>query len=269
MQPEDIGIPRRGRRRVAGLRRHEVADAAAVSVTWYTWLEQGRDIHTTPQVIDALARALRLDEAGQRYLRRLAGVTPKVLPCRRPNIDEGLTALVDNLLPHPAQLLLPTADLVTWNQAYASVFVDPSEVEDEHRNGLWLQLMVPHLQQRMINWEDETALAIGRLRAEAAKFPGDPQFARVIEMLERESEFFRLTWARHEVGTSSPHVETVNHPDVGSIRARLVQLRPTEAPNLLLLVHILDDAESHWRVRRLLADRGLTLVEDSRYPVTP
>ncbi len=235
-----------------------MADAAAVSVTWYTWLEQGRDIHTTPQVIDALARALRLDEAGHRYMRRLAGVTPKVLQCRRPSLDEGLTALVDNLLPNPAQLLLPTADLVTWNLAYASVFVDPSEVDEEHRNGLWLQLMVPHLRERIVNWEAETALAIGRVRAEAAKFPGDPQFARVIAMLEEESEYFRLTWERHEVRTSSDRIETINHPDVGTIRARLIQLRPSEQPNLLLLVHMLEDAESRQRVERLLADRGRT-----------
>src|SRR5688572_25443529 len=99
LQPEDLGIPRRGRRRVEGLRRHEVADHAAVSVTWYTWLEQGRDIRTTPQVVDALARALQLDADGHRYLRRLAGMPLTNPESEQPDADPSLVGMVDALLP--------------------------------------------------------------------------------------------------------------------------------------------------------------------------
>lgn len=256
LQPEDLGIPRRGRRRVKGLRRHEVADTACVSVTWYTWLEQGRDIRTTPQVIEALARALQLDDDGHRYLRRLAGVAPRNLDTAcRPIADEGLSALVDTLLPHPAHLMEPVTDLVGWNRAYSSLFVDPATLEPHQRNGLWIQVMHPQLRRRLDDWEGETEFAIARFRAEASKYPGDHRFGQVINGLKGGSELFRRVWERHEVQGFAARVETVTHPEVGPVRARLVQLRPLDHPRLLLMVHMLADEESRERMNELLADR--------------
>lgn len=252
LQPEDLGIPRRGRRRVKGLRRHEVADAAAVSLTWYTWLEQGRDIHTTPQVIEALARALQLDDSEHSYLCRLAGVTPKAIRLRRPQVGDSLIALVDSLLPNPAQLMLPTADLITWNRAYSLLFVDPSTLPEEDRNALQIQVMCPEVRHRLVNWEAETQLVVGRFRAEAAKYPGDPQFGRVIDRLTNESDTFRSIWERHEVQGFEDRVKTIEHPDVGSVRVRVVKLRPLDNPHLMLLVHMLVDDESRERVTRSL-----------------
>ncbi|GAA5063700.1 helix-turn-helix transcriptional regulator [Thermocatellispora tengchongensis] len=235
-----------------GLRRHEVADTAAVSVTWYTWLEQGRDIRTTPQVIEALARALRLDDNGHRYLRRLAGIAPRNVECGRPEVSETLVALVDSLLPHPAHLMRPVTDLVTWNRAYARLFVDPATLDEEHRNGLWIQVMCPELRERLVDWETETEFAIARFRAEAAKYPGDMRFTQVIDQLNEDSDFFRRTWRRHEVQGFDGHTERIEHPDIGSVRARLVQLRPLDHPNLLIMVHMLEDQEARERVSELL-----------------
>jgi transcriptional regulator with XRE-family HTH domain len=251
LQPEDIGIPRRGRRRVKGLRRHEVADAAAVSVTWYTWLEQGRDIHATPQVIEALARALQLDTSEHSYLCRLAGV-PKAIQLGRPHVGDSLIALVDGLSPNPAQLMLPMTDLITWNRAYARLFVDPSTLAAEDRNALWIQAMCPEVRNRLLNWEAETQLAAGRFRAEAAKYPGDPQFARVIDKLTEESDFFRDIWDRHEVQGFENDVKAIDHPEVGVVHVRLIKLRPLDDPQLLLMVHMLADDESKSRMRQLL-----------------
>lgn len=236
-----------------GLRRHEVADHAAVSVTWYTWLEQGRDIRTTPQVVDALARALQLDADGHRYLRRLAGMPLTNPESEQPDADPSLVGMVDALLPHPAHLMEPVTNLLAWNAAYARLFVDPDELEREHRNGLWIQVMRPELQDRLDDWQTETEYAIARFRAVAARFPGDARFAGLIDALSEGSEFFRDTWKRHEVQAFSGHLETVQHPDVGPVRARLVQLRPLDHPNLLLMVHMLDDVESRARMAALLA----------------
>lgn len=252
LQPEDIGVPRRGRRRVKGLRRHEVADAAAVSVTWYTWLEQGRDIHATPQVIEALARALQLDDSGHNHLRRLAGVTPTACRVNGSSVGDALIALVDSLLPNPAQLMLPTADLITWNRAYACLFMDPLSWPAEDRNAMWIQLMHPEVARRVNDWENETRLAVGRFRAEAAKYPGDPDFARVIARLTDNSEIFRRTWPRHEVQDFTDQAITITHPEVGGVRVRLLQLRPLDRPDLLLNVHMLDDQVSRDRLSQLL-----------------
>ncbi|MFI5957569.1 helix-turn-helix transcriptional regulator [Cryptosporangium sp. NPDC051539] len=258
LQPEDLGIPRTGRRRVKGLRRHEVADAAAVSVTWYTWLEQGRDICATRQVIEALARTLRLDDSGHRYLQRLAGIAPPTPSPASPEIDDSLVALVDDLLPHPAHLMEPTGELVAWNRAYSRLFVDPAELSSAHRNGLWIQVMHPAVRERLVDWERETESAIARFRAAAAKYREDPRFAELIARLTQESAFFRARWERHEVYGFAGHVETIRHPDVGDVRARTVQLRPLDHPNLLIMAHLLDDHESRARMTRLLA--GSTAV---------
>jgi transcriptional regulator with XRE-family HTH domain len=252
LQPEDIGIARRGRRRVKGLRRHEVADAAAVSVTWYTWLEQGRDIHATPQVIEALARALQLDDSEHSYLCRLAGIAPKAIQLGRPLVDDSLHTLIDGLSPHPAQLMLPTTDLITWNREYARLFADPATLPAEDRNALWIQVMSPEVRGRLVNWEAETQLAAGRLRAEAAKYPGDPHFSRIIDKLTSGSDFFRRIWDRHDVQSFEDDAKAIEHPDVGIVRFRLIKLRPLDHPQLLLMVHVLADEESRMRVAQLL-----------------
>src|SRR5438477_4898166 len=125
LQPEEVGLPRRGRRRVKGLRRHEVADLAAVSDTWYTWLEQGRNINVSAHLLDAVTRALRLDEDAWRYVRRLAGV-PVIDPKPSPNeASEELRGLVEDMLPSPACLTTGPFDFLAWNRAYAEVFGDP------------------------------------------------------------------------------------------------------------------------------------------------
>lgn len=253
LQPETVGIPRRGRRRVKGLRRHEVADIAAVSVTWYTWMEQGRDIRTTPQVIDALARALMLDDDEHRYLRRLAGIPITDPDMRLSHGDEGLLQLIDDLSPHPAQLNEPSTDLFAWNRAYTLLFTDPEKLEPQQRNGLWIQLMSDEVRDRLVDWEHETGQAIARFRAEAGKYPGDQRIAELIEDLNEKSEFFRREWVRHEVQGFASHMETIEHPEVGAVRARIVILRPLNHPHLTLMLHQLADDESRERMAKLLS----------------
>lgn len=253
LQPEDLGIPRRGRRRVLGLRRHEVADFAAVSLTWYTWLEQGRDIRTTPQVIDALARALLLDADGHRHLRRLAGVPITDPDTASLQADDALMQVVDDLSPHPAHLMEPTTDLIAWNRSYARLFVDPLLLKAENRNGLWVQLMCDEVRSRLSDWEAESEFAIARFRAEAGKYPGDSRFAEVIAELSEHSELFQASWERHKVQGFTGHVEVIDHPDVGPIHLRLVQLRPLDHPRLTILVHQLADDASRMRMEQLLS----------------
>ncbi|CAN3131189.1 hypothetical protein ACNUDN_05006 [Mycobacterium sp. smrl_JER01] len=224
-----------------------------MSVTWYTWLEQGRDIRATPQVIEALARALQLDDSEHSYLCRLAGVTPKAIQPRRPHLGDSLVDLVDSLLPNPAQLMLPATDLITWNRAYARIFVDPSTLPEADRNALWIQAMCPEIRRHLVNWEGETQIAVGRFRAEAAKYPGDPHFSRIIGRLTEANDFFRDIWGRHEVQSFEDRVKTIEHPDVGAIRVSVVKLRPLDHPHLMLLVHMLDDDDSRARANRLLA----------------
>ena len=252
VQPEDVGLPRRGRRRVPGLKRSEVADLAAVSVTWYSWLEQGRDIRTTPVVLDALARALQLDEASRRHLRRLGGEPVSKSSMSPLYVDPNLEALLTDLLPLPAALIEPTTDIVGWNHAYARCWADPAGLPSERRNGLVIMLTRPEVRDTLVDWEEQCRETIASFRAEAAKFPGHPRFAAIIDMLMEESELFRDAWHRNEVRRFLVHSQEFHHPEVGRIVTEQMLLRPLGHTSVTLMVHRLVDPESRERVVRLL-----------------
>jgi transcriptional regulator with XRE-family HTH domain len=136
LRPEDVGLESRGRRRVTGLRRHEVADLAGVSVTWYTWLEQGRDIHVSIQALDAVSRALRQDSDEWRYMRSLAGIpVPEALAATQ-ELRKDLREFLDDLS-YPACATTGPSDLIGWNAAFSAVFGDPADLPPARRNTQW------------------------------------------------------------------------------------------------------------------------------------
>jgi transcriptional regulator with XRE-family HTH domain len=253
LQPGAVGLAQRGRRRVKGLRRDEVAELACVSVTWYTWLEQARDIRTSSEVLDAIARALQLDSDAHVYLRRLAQIPVADLHRVAPSAASAAhLALMEDLLPSPALLTTPTADLIAWNSAYAKLVTDPALLPLEHRNGLWIQLCCSEMRQRMKHWERETEALIACFRAEAGKFPGNERIARLIVELSDRSEFFRVTWERHQVKRFTSARETFVHSLIGEVHAELLQLRLMDQPSLNLMVHRLADDDSRAKMWRLL-----------------
>jgi transcriptional regulator with XRE-family HTH domain len=252
LQPEDLGLPRRGRRRVKGLRRHEVADLAVVSVTWYTWLEQGRQLRTSPTVLHAVARALRLDPQSQRHLFRLAGEPTDVRQPPTGPIDEGLLALLRTVLPSPAYLVTPAADIVAWNEAYSRLFEDPGKLPNAHRNALWMTLLSPSIRDYLEDWEIEASDAIARFRSEFAKFPGDNRFEQLIAELTETSELFRSKWGEQKVASFVAHEQVVNHPIAGEIRTQLLQLRPLHEAALTVFVHLPVEKASRERLQKLI-----------------
>jgi transcriptional regulator with XRE-family HTH domain len=253
IQPEDVGLVRSSRRRVRGLRRHEVADLASVSVTWYTWLEQGRAERPSLQVLDSVSRALRFDEESRRHVRRLAGMPTGGVHRVSHVADPGLTAMLDDLLPSPAYLLTPANDLVAWNAAYARLFVDPSDLPPQHRNALWMMLFCKEMRNRITGWDIEVRETIARFYAESSRFTGDKRCAELIAELSETSELFKEAWKLQEVKRFVGHRQAVHHEDVGLIETQLFQLRPLDHPSLVLMVHRPADDESRSRLSELLA----------------
>lgn len=166
--------------------------------------------------------------------------------------EQTLSGVVNDLMPHPAHLMSRTTRLLAWNRSYSRLFADPAALPPEHRNGMWIQLMSEEVRQRLVDWDEENRLAIGRLRAEASKHPGDQEIARLVDDLSASSEPFRQIWASQEVHSFSGHLERINHPEVGDMTARLVQLRPLNHPHLILMIHYLDD-ESKERMLQILS----------------
>ena len=185
-----------------GLRRDEVAGLAAISVAWYTQLEQAREIKATAQVLDALAAALHLDEDAHRHLRALGGV-PGIEPRPAPaEIGPELRLLLEQMSPLPASVMTAAFDYLAWNDAYVALYsFDPASLPPERRNGLW-QMFSEH---SVVVVEDRDALAaalLAQFRFEAGERPGDRRFDEIVETLTFESEEFRTLWSRHDVHRS-------------------------------------------------------------------
>jgi hypothetical protein len=237
LQPEDVGLERRARTRVPGLRRHDVADLAGVSVTWYTWLEQARDIHVGADAIDAVCRALRLDEDSHRYVRFLTGAPLVETRSTLTRPPPDLVALLEDLLPLPACITTGPDDLLAWNRRFCSLFGDPADLPADRRNTHWLWMNSDLLQHGVHDRERQALASVGRLRAESARYLSDRRFQQVIEMLCQEDEQFRNTWEDgHVQEIHGPHIESLEHPSVGELRLQEFHLRLVEEPALTLIV---------------------------------
>ncbi|MFD3591618.1 helix-turn-helix transcriptional regulator [Nocardia sp. NPDC058640] len=255
LRPADVGLPgdlEPGRRRTPGLRREEVAELAGVSLTWYTWLEQGRKISTSSQVINALARALRLDEPQHRHLRRLADLAePKPVAMPASGTDR-LQRLVDALSPSPAVIHDARLDFVVWNRAYAFVRTDPAQLPPGQRNLLWWMLTDTTNRAAMRDWERAARAILGQLRGIVGSRPDDARLAGLVAALSVHSAEFRSWWADYEIAEFRPTTVHLTHPAVGEIDLELFQLRLVEDPDLLLIVQRPATDNDLRRVRALL-----------------
>jgi transcriptional regulator with XRE-family HTH domain len=234
MTPQDVGLPANGRRRTPGLRREEVAQLAGVGLSWYTWLEQGRDIKPSAQVLDALARVLRLDAAERAHLFHLARVELPLPAGDYPReAPPELAAVVERLVPFPAYLLGPRADVLAWNAGATAMLGEPTRAPDGRPNVLWWLFT----NEELLVQEQRRATArntLARFRAEHARRIDDPDFAELVAALDDASAQFRAWWPRHEVLAEQLGTKTVEHPRVGRLVLYHLQSAPTSHPDLRL-----------------------------------
>jgi transcriptional regulator with XRE-family HTH domain len=250
--PQDAGLPANGRRRTPGLRREEVAQLAGVGLSWYTWLEQGRDIKPSAQVLDAVARVLRLDTAERAHLFHLARVELPLPAGDYPReAPPELADVVACLSPYPAYLLGPRADVLAWNTAAMAMLGEPTRAPDGRPNLLWWLFTTEELRGEQPQATARNALA--RFRAEHARRIGDPDFAALVEALEEASEQFRAWWPRHEVLAEQLGTKTVEHPRVGRLVLHHLQSAPTSHPELRLIQFAPADEATREALTRLVA----------------
>jgi transcriptional regulator with XRE-family HTH domain len=256
LTPADVGLPadsEPGRRRTPGLRREEVAELSGVGVTWYTWLEQGRKIPASPQVIAALARALRLSADEHRHLRDLAGLAPAV---PSPGADGGhprLQRLVDAVAPNAASIYDVHFDYLVWNEPYRRIRHDPAGLAAGRRNLLWMMFTDSENRARMTTWDRAARVLLSQFRAAAGRHPGDPRFAELVAALTEASPQFRAWWVEYPVRYFRPAKIRIRHPQAGRITLEMFQLRLEDDPGLLMVVQVPADPVSQDRVAALLA----------------
>jgi transcriptional regulator with XRE-family HTH domain len=240
--PDAVGLSANGNRRTPGLRREEVSQLAGVGLSWYTWLEQGRDITPSSSVLDALARVYDLDPAERAHLFHLAGVALPVSAGPYPGeAPAELRSVVLGLEPNPAYLIGPRSDVLAWNGAAAEVFGAPSRAPDGLPNLLWWMFTEPG--PHRLGWSDTARSTLARFRAEHARRYGDPAFVSLIKGLLQASPRFRELWRRHEVLDAQIGTKSIEHPELGRLTLHHLQSIPTSHPDLRLTQFVpADDA---------------------------
>jgi transcriptional regulator with XRE-family HTH domain len=217
LHPEQVGLPRSRRRRTPGLRREEVAQLAGVGVTWYTWLEQGRDINPSSQVLEAIARTLRFDAHERTHLFTLAGVAvaPPVDDCA--TLFPTAQPILDSLEPNPAVLLNARWDVLAYNRVYASFFTDLDGIPGDDRNCIWLAFTDPEWRRVIVDWDEVAARMVGEYRAAMAEHLDDPSWHSLVDRLLEASPEFASRWERHDVRRMESSRKRVRHPDLGML----------------------------------------------------
>ncbi len=236
LSPERLGLNPGPRRRTPGLRREEVAQLSGVSLTWYTWLEQGRDIRVSRQVLEALAQTLQLTPAERRHLFTLAETA---LPAERPEpavVNPTLRKLVETLDPNPAHVINDRWDVLAANRAYASLVGGLEQLPQEERNSIWLLFTRPQMQSLLVDWQNEVRDILGQFRIAVGRQPDDPRTAALIETLTTSSSQFRALWSEHPVRAFRPTMKRFSHPAAGRLDLNYTKLDVAEAPGQHLVV---------------------------------
>jgi transcriptional regulator with XRE-family HTH domain len=237
LDPARAGISVTRRRRTPGLRREEVAARAGVSVAWYTWLEQGRDVHPSREAMAFIAAALALDPPAREHLFTLAGhgaVPPADLAAAAP-VPPGIRPVLDALDPHPAYVNDLCWSVLAWNRAADAVF-GWSALAPEDRNSLLLMFTSRALRARMVDWEAVATSMVATFRMNVGSSLGDPGVAALLARLGASQDFTRL-WQRHDVGVRRAGRKAMRHPTLGDLVFDHQAFQILDAPTLRLVVY--------------------------------
>jgi transcriptional regulator with XRE-family HTH domain len=266
ISPEDAGLLPGLRRRTAGLRREEVAQLSGVGVTWYTWLEQGRPINASAQVLDAVARTLRLDPQEREHLYRLAD--PASVPPASPTdalLAPEIQQILDGLSTLPASVVNERFDLLAWNAAYAALFPGVVGAPAEHRNTLWLCFTCPPCCHPFVNGADQLGRMVAQLRAAYGRHVGEPAWTGFVRRLQAASPDFARLWAEHEVANPATYLKLFRHPVYDRLTMTTNSLAVMAVPGARMVVYTPADEATRRAVACLTAGEG----EGARFPCWP
>ncbi|NYI04910.1 helix-turn-helix transcriptional regulator [Allostreptomyces psammosilenae] len=253
--PAEAGLAVTGRRRTPGLRREEVATMAGVSVTWYTWLEQARDIRVSRQVLTSLVNALGLDEVETAHLFQLAGeVPPSELAAPEPELPAQYRLLLTQLEPSPAYIVNRRFDIVAWNRACQVFYGDLERLAERRRNILWLTFAEPEFRRISADWEQEAAYTVALFRAQAGDALLQPDVAELVEELEQASPHFRRLWRRKDLAPFVPERRTMFHPSLGRVDLEYVKMHAAGDDKTLVAYLVPAGSELGKRITELIGD---------------
>ncbi|MCO6004613.1 helix-turn-helix transcriptional regulator [Actinoallomurus purpureus] len=275
LRPEDVGLTHYGgRRRVPGLRREELAQLAGVSVAYYTRLEQGQSQNASDAVLDAIARALNLDEGERAYLHGLARPTPAARRRPRPErIRPGVRLMIESFGNVPAMVIGRCTDALAWNRMAHALLAGHLDVEAPERpadrpNMARLLFLDPHTRELYADWRKKARDAVAYLRLAAGRYPDDPALTALVGELAMKSPEFAALWSAHPVGDCAYNTREYRHPLVGAFTlSEEVMPLPDDQGQRVMVWNAEPDSPSEAALR-LLADLSTETTDRRNASVT-
>lgn len=237
--PEAFGFPSGARRRTQGLRREEVAQLASISATWYTWIEQGREVNVSAEALDRLALALKLSKSERTYLFDMADRRdPQAHINEVDTAPETLINMLENIA-IPAYIMGRTWDVLAWNQPAEALFkgwLDDWSADKPQPNLLRFVFLHANAKQFVVNWELRARRLVAEFRADCRSRLEEPALQKLVSELTQANPEFDRFWKQHDVLERQGGQREFNHPQHGLISYQQVTLRPVEQEQLKLVL---------------------------------
>ncbi|HEY4385593.1 MAG TPA: helix-turn-helix transcriptional regulator [Ktedonobacteraceae bacterium] len=260
LSPEQVGVIRGGRRRTPGLRREEVAQLANVGVSWYTLLEQGRDIHPSSAVLHSIADALQLTPDERQHLFLLADQQSLVdTHASNEQISPALRRVLDALNPIPAYVIGRRWNYLAWNTTAERIFLLSKSVPPYEYNAVWRIFADPMSHIYNPQWEQVAQRVLAEFRADSARYAEEEWFKRLIADLQRVSPEFRAWWPRHDVRGRADARKDIEHPWVGCLMFEHTTLQVPTMPELKIMIYTpLPETDTLEKLQQLM-DQGVAM----------
>lgn len=250
VRPCDVGLAKGPRRRVPGLRPEEVAVLANIGTSWYTWLEQGREVHPSESVLEAIAEALLLDREERAHLFLLGGYPDRVTNPGDSEVGEQLRTMLEELLPLPAMVTDPTYTIRAFNPVERYLVTDLAEVAPADRNCAIQAYENPEWAEIFQPLDEHKRLLVAKMRAAYAESLEDPEWGPLLERLGRFEEF-RTLWDSGNVGRRPGRTKVIENPYVGTLNLTMTTLIAQENQRLTLSVYLPVDSVTRSRLETL------------------
>lgn len=256
MTPKQVGLPETGRRRAPGLRRGEVALLADVGLDWYTYLEQGRHINVSAEVLDRIAGALRLDETERKHLFHLARKQiPLVETKQSSKVTAALQHFLDSQNLSPSNVMDARMNIIAWNEAYCALNGDLAAMSERERNFVWMTFTSPRFRYiKGDQWELHARRIAAKFHAGYAKHVDDPWWSEQFEALCQISSEFREFWDSHEVLDAIDAPKTLQCPNTGILNFDFVSFQYLNDSNLTVSIHVPHQDGTVEKMQQLLID---------------
>ncbi|CAM4407601.1 MAG: helix-turn-helix transcriptional regulator [Paenibacillus macerans] len=256
MTPKLAGLPESGRRRTPGLRRSEVALLADVGLDWYTYLEQGRHINVSAEVLDRIAGALQLGESERRHLFHLARKQFPLIEIEKPpEVVPALQRFLDGQNLSPSNVMDARMNIIAWNAAYCALNGELADMSERERNFVWMTFTSPRFRYiKGDQWELHARRIAAKFHAEYARHVDDPWWSEQFEALCQASSEFREFWDSHEVLDAIDAPKALQCPNLGTLNFDLVSFQYLDNSNLTVSIHVPHQDGTVEKMQRLVSD---------------